>query len=54
MVSCVKNLNVKRSMIFYATNVLYEQFLKIFKCFIATPSLNKQQGSSEISKISVS
>ena len=35
------------------TNIFSEQFSKIVKCLIITPPLNKQQGESEISEISV-
>ena len=50
----MKYANVKRSRLFYATNILYEQFSKIVKCLIITPPLNKQQGDSEISENPVS
>ena len=52
--SSLKHTNVKRSRLFYATNILHEQFSNIVKCLMITPLLNKQQGDSEISENPVS
>ena len=49
----LEHTNVKRSRLFCATNILYEEFSKIVKCLIIAPSLNKQQCESEISEISM-
>ena len=47
----LKNTNVKRSRLFYETNILHDQFSKICKFLIVTPPWNKQQGESKISEI---
>ena len=50
----MKHTIVKCSRLFYATNILYQQFSKIIKCLTITPPLNKQQVDSEISENPVS
>ena len=52
--SSLRHTNVKPLRVFYATNILYEQFSKIVKCLIITPPLNKQQGDSKKSENPVS
>ena len=52
--SSLKYTNVTHSRLYYATNILHEQFSKLIKCLVIALPLNKKQGESEISEISVS
>ena len=52
--SSLKYTNVTHSRLYCATNILYEQFSKLIKCLVIALPLNKKQGESEISEISVS
>ena len=54
LISYLRHTNVKCSRLFYATNILYEQFSKIVTCLITAPVLNKQQGDSKVSENPVS